>query len=38
MLRDGPLKGFAAGVFGGVVWRFLRNGDVMRVTLPYTGW
>ena len=29
---------FAARVFRRIVWRFLRNGDVMRVTLPDTGW
>ena len=28
----------AGSVFRAVVWRFLRNRDVMGMTLPHTGW
>ena len=31
-----PLATFSTEIVRAIIWRFLRNGDVMRMTLPYT--
>ena len=34
----GVLRPIASGVLRTVIWRFLRNADVMRMTFSHTGW